>query len=134
VTAAPEPPAPEPARPSEPEPKRNEPKEGGWLLDEEKKNEEAEEGPGILGRTVGAILGTGAEEGEEGDERTDLNRANFEELREIGFSVTQATRVITYRDRAGGFDSLDALDDVPGMPKEFLDVVKPKLRIGQRPE
>ena len=112
---------------------------------------EAEKG-GILGRTVGAILGVGpgreeeaeveeekpgeAEEPEEAAEpqvdagdRTNLNNATFEQLRDIGFSVTQATRVITYRERQKGFKSLDDLADVPGMPGRFLREVKGKLTL-----
>ena len=49
-------------------------------------------------------------------ETIDVNRATFEDLRDLGFSVTQATRVITYRERQSGFDSLDDLAAVPGMP------------------
>ena len=37
--------------------------------------------------------------------------------------------MITYRQRADGFNSLDDLDDVPGMPGEFLNAVKPKLTL-----
>ena len=127
---------------------------------------EDEGGSGILGRTVGAILGTGGDreaertgEGEEpqphpepeveepapvepvqqvaeatyepeaapGNDRINLNEATFEELRDLGFSVTQATRVLTYRERENGFSSLDKLDDVPGMSGSFLREVKPKL-------
>jgi competence ComEA-like helix-hairpin-helix protein len=65
---------------------------------------------------------------EEGD-RINLNQATFEELRELGFSVTQATRVLTYRDRIDGFKSLDDLGEVPGMPREFVHEVQPKLTV-----
>ncbi len=141
----------------------------------ERGKEEERGGSGILGRTVGAILGVGpareadeAEEdaedpggrvaagepekeasaGENSDEakeepadvpeaapaaddgdRIDLNRASFEELRDVGFSVTQATRVITYRERQDGFRSIDDLADVPGMPRTFLSEVKGKLTV-----
>jgi DNA uptake protein ComE-like DNA-binding protein len=127
---------------------------------------------GILGRTVGAILGVGAgqEEREEGvdepesdepdvlqpqaeepteaseepepaEEETpaepqideadkiNLNRATFEQLRDVGFSVTQATRVLTYRERQDGFASVDDLANVPGMPRQFLREVKPNLTL-----
>ena len=63
-------------------------------------------------------------------EGLDLNKATFEDLRELGFSVTQATRVITYRDRQSGFDSLEDLEGVPGMPREFLREIEPRLRLG----
>ncbi len=62
-------------------------------------------------------------------ETFNLNSATFEQLREAGFSVTQATRVITYRERQGGFDSLDDLDAVPGMPRPFLRNVKRRLTL-----
>ena len=48
-----------------------------------------------------------------GSNATKLNGATFEELRELGFSVTQATRVITYRERQDGFESIDDLDRGP---------------------
>jgi competence ComEA-like helix-hairpin-helix protein len=109
-----------------------------------------EGGGGILGRTVGAILGSGpGREADEGDpdgtpqdesegreieqvelgDRTSLNSATFEELRDLGFSVTQATRVITYRERQQGFKSVDDLASVPGMPPEFVSGVKDKLTL-----
>jgi competence ComEA-like helix-hairpin-helix protein len=56
-----------------------------------------------------------------------LNNATFEQLRGMGMSVTQATRVIAYRERSDGFDSVDDLDAVPGFPGDFLDKVKEKL-------
>ena len=60
----------------------------------------------------------------------DLNKASFEQLRDLGFSVTQSTRLLTYRERQGGFDSVDDLAGVPGISAEFLREVTPKLRIG----
>jgi DNA uptake protein ComE-like DNA-binding protein len=62
-------------------------------------------------------------------DQINLNEATFEDLRDLGFSVTQATRVITYRERASGFDSLDDLSGVPGMPRSFLKGVLPKLKL-----
>ena len=59
----------------------------------------------------------------------DVNLATFEELRGLGFSVTQATRVIAYRERNHGFDSVDELHAVPGLPNEGLDELKEKLRV-----
>jgi DNA uptake protein ComE-like DNA-binding protein len=47
----------------------------------------------------------------------DLNRASFEDLRNLGLSVTQSARVIAYRDTRGGYESLDELDEIPGLPK-----------------
>ncbi len=48
----------------------------------------------------------------------------FEQLRDMGMSVTQATRVIAYRERQDGFDSIDDLDSVPGIPKSMLAEIK----------
>ena len=55
--------------------------------------------------------------------------AAAEDLRELGFSVTQATRVITFRERKGGFQSVDELAEVPGMPRDLLDDVGGKLTL-----
>jgi DNA uptake protein ComE-like DNA-binding protein len=59
----------------------------------------------------------------------DVNTVTFEQLRGLGLSVTQATRVIAYRERKDGFKSLDDLDGVPGMPKDLLDDLKGKLSV-----
>jgi DNA uptake protein ComE-like DNA-binding protein len=58
-----------------------------------------------------------------------LSDASFDELRSLGMSVTQAKRVIDYRERLGGFGSIDALDSVPGFPKAFLAQVKSRLTL-----
>jgi DNA uptake protein ComE-like DNA-binding protein len=42
-------------------------------------------------------------------------------------SVTQATRLIAYRERQDGFESLDDLDAVPGIPKDMLGEIKEQL-------
>jgi DNA uptake protein ComE-like DNA-binding protein len=59
----------------------------------------------------------------------DVNQATFEQLRGLGLSVTQATRVIAYRERKDGFASVDDLDSVPGLPKDMLDDLKEKLTV-----
>ena len=56
-----------------------------------------------------------------------LNSATFEQLRGMGMSVTQATRVIAYRERQNGFDAVDDLDAVPGLPAEALARLKERL-------
>lgn len=56
-----------------------------------------------------------------------LNEATFEQLRAMDMSVTQATRVIAYRERQDGFDSVDDLGSVPGFPKPFLEELKQQL-------
>ena len=57
----------------------------------------------------------------------DVNEANFEQLRQAGLSVTQATKVIAYRQRREGFESVDELETIPGFPKSYLDELKRRL-------
>ena len=57
----------------------------------------------------------------------DVNKATFEQWRGLGMSVTEATRVIAYRERKDGFESVDGLDRVPGIPKKLLDEIKDQL-------
>jgi DNA uptake protein ComE-like DNA-binding protein len=57
----------------------------------------------------------------------DANQVTFEELRELGMSITQATRVIAYRERQDGFDTLDDMDTIPGFPEDLLAELKEKL-------
>jgi DNA uptake protein ComE-like DNA-binding protein len=67
---------------------------------------------------------TGSKDGELG-----VNDVSFEQLRELGCSVTQSARVIAYRETRGGFDSLDELDEIPGLPKETRAALKDLLRL-----
>jgi DNA uptake protein ComE-like DNA-binding protein len=53
-----------------------------------------------------------------------LSDASFDELRDIGLSVTQAKRVIRYREENNGFTDVSELDRVPGFPKAFLTRLK----------
>jgi hypothetical protein len=55
-----------------------------------------------------------------------LSTASFDELRELGMSVTQAKRVIRQREE-GGFQTVDELERVPGFPKAFLAEVRDRL-------
>jgi DNA uptake protein and related DNA-binding proteins len=57
-------------------------------------------------------------------ERINLNTVTFEQLREQNLSVTQATRLLAHRERLGGFQSVDDLDQVAGFPQEMLDDLK----------
>jgi competence protein ComEA len=59
----------------------------------------------------------------------DVNEVTFEQLREVGLSITQSARVIAYRDTRGGFDSLDELDEIPGLPKESRETLKDLLTL-----
>lgn len=58
-----------------------------------------------------------------------LNEATYEQLRERNLSVTQTGRVLAYRDRVGGFKSLDELDSIPGFPHSFLEELKRQLTV-----
>jgi len=58
-----------------------------------------------------------------------LNSATFEELREAGLSVTQATRILAYRERFGGYSSVDDLEKVPGFPADLIESLKGRIVI-----
>ena len=45
-----------------------------------------------------------------------LNDATFEQLRDVGLSVTQTGRVLAHRERSGRFSSVDELEGIPGFP------------------
>jgi competence ComEA-like helix-hairpin-helix protein len=57
----------------------------------------------------------------------DVNKATFEEFRELGMSITQATRVIAYRERHDGFDSVEELDGVPGVSEKLMTELRDQL-------
>ena len=61
--------------------------------------------------------------------KVDLNAAKFEELRELGLSVTQSARLIAYRDVRGGYDSLDELDEIPGLSAETRGDLRARLKL-----
>jgi competence protein ComEA len=56
-----------------------------------------------------------------------LSTASLDELLALGMSMTQAKRVVIYREERGGFKSVDELDDVPGFPRTFLLQIKDQL-------
>ena len=58
-----------------------------------------------------------------------LNSASYEQLRQVGMSVTQTGRVLSFREKAGGFKSLDELDSIPGFPQGFLDDLKTRISL-----
>ena len=64
--------------------------------------------------------------------RLDLNAATFEDLRGLGLSVTQTSRLIAYRDTRGGYRSLDELDEVPGLPKATRAELRSRLTVRAR--
>jgi len=58
-----------------------------------------------------------------------LNTVTFEQLREQGLSVTQATRLLAHRERLGGFKSTDDLDQVAGFPTDLLTELKSRSTV-----
>jgi DNA uptake protein ComE-like DNA-binding protein len=62
--------------------------------------------------------------------KLDLNETTFEQLRDLGLSVTLSARTISYRDARGGFESMDELDEIPGLSAEFKRVLKDQLKVG----
>ncbi len=58
-----------------------------------------------------------------------LNSATFEELREAGLSVTQATRILAYRERFGGYDSVEDLEKVPGFPSDLITSLRGRISV-----
>jgi DNA uptake protein ComE-like DNA-binding protein len=86
--------------------------------DKKAKESEKQEAGGEKAKTSG-----------EGSGDLDLNAATFEELRETGLSVTEVTRILTYRNRSGGFKKLSDLDSIPGLEKSSLTAAKKKLRL-----
>jgi Helix-hairpin-helix motif len=51
-------------------------------------------------------------EGTEG--KLNLNQVSYADLRSLRLSVTQSHRLLAYRKRIGGYDSIEQLDEVPG--------------------
>ena len=62
-------------------------------------------------------------------EGVNLNTVTFEQLREQNLSVTQATRLLAHRERLGGFQSTDDLDQIAGFPQELLDDLKQRSTV-----
>ena len=58
-----------------------------------------------------------------------LNSATFEQLREAGLSVTQATRILAYRERFGGYSSVEDLEKVPGFPADLIESLSSRITI-----
>jgi DNA uptake protein ComE-like DNA-binding protein len=68
-----------------------------------------------------------AERPAENGDAINLQTASYEDLRELGMSITQAKRVLDFRERNGAFNSVDDLDRVPGFSRDTLIAVKQKL-------
>ncbi len=58
-----------------------------------------------------------------------LNTASFEDLREADLSVTQATRILAYRERFGGYREVEDLEKVPGFPSDLVAGLRDRLTV-----
>jgi succinoglycan biosynthesis transport protein ExoP len=63
------------------------------------------------------------------DGPVDVNQVTYEELRALELSTTQAKRLLAYRERRGGFDSIDEIDDVPGFPDQLREELKRRINV-----
>ena len=61
--------------------------------------------------------------------RINLNQASFAELRSLRLSVSQSHRVLAYRRRIGGYQSIEQLDDVPGFPEAVRERLKRRVTL-----
>jgi DNA uptake protein ComE-like DNA-binding protein len=57
-----------------------------------------------------------------------INEATYAELRRLGLSVAQTGRLLAYRERIGGFKSVDDLERITGLPRGILDELKRRSR------
>lgn len=64
----------------------------------------------------------------------DLNEASHADLRAVGMSETQASRVIRHRDFWGDFHSVSDLDQVPGFAPETRAELDRRLNVGRLEE
>jgi DNA uptake protein ComE-like DNA-binding protein len=65
----------------------------------------------------------------EGGEPIDLNAADFDQLRAVGLSITQAARLIARRDSVNGFSSEAEVAALPGFPQSLLQDLLSKTRL-----
>lgn len=56
-----------------------------------------------------------------------LTSGTFDDYRAMGMSVTQAKRVVAYREQGSGYSSVDDLDNIPGFSQQFLAEMKRRL-------
>jgi capsular exopolysaccharide synthesis family protein len=59
----------------------------------------------------------------------DLNDLTLEQLRGFDLTTTQARRLIAYRERRGGFSSVDDIDEVPGFPDAVRKGLKRRVKV-----
>jgi hypothetical protein len=54
----------------------------------------------------------------------ELNSAGIDELRALGLSVNQASRVVSQREERGGFSSVGDLEALKGVPRDVIEKLK----------
>jgi DNA uptake protein ComE-like DNA-binding protein len=62
-------------------------------------------------------------------EKLDLNRATFEDLRQIGIPVMLSARLIAHRDLREGYHGLNELTEVPGFSAQLVSDLKTKVQV-----
>ncbi|MGZ5325274.1 MAG: helix-hairpin-helix domain-containing protein [Solirubrobacterales bacterium] len=60
----------------------------------------------------------------------DINRISFEQLRDLGLTVTQAARLLASRDARGRFRSLDELNELWGFSRDLIENLMRRLNVG----
>jgi len=83
----------------------------------------------IIPASRSPLFGGGSSGIRSGSGSLNLNSATFEELRDADLSVTQATRILAYRERFGGYRSVEDLEKVPGFPAELIESLRGKITV-----
>lgn len=79
--------------------------------------------------TRSPLFGSGLSGSRSSTGSLNLNSATFEELRDADLSVTQATRILAYRERFGGYQSVEDLEKVPGFPAELIESLRGRITV-----
>ncbi len=85
---------------------------------------------GALGRAASGRAGASGRDGRGARPRKlNLNQASLAELRSLKLSTTQSHRVLAYRKRFGGYESIEQLDHVPGFPEVIRERLKRQVTV-----
>lgn len=89
--------------------------------------DDPDEGPPPVAKSP--LFGGGLSGAKSSSGTLNLNSATFEELRDADLSVTQATRILAYRERFGGYRSVEDLEKVPGFPAELIESLRGRITV-----
>ena len=64
-----------------------------------------------------------------GGGRLNLNQVSVAELRSLKLSTPQVHRVLAYRKRLGGYESVEQLDQIPGFPEAVRERLKSRVSV-----